>query len=57
MATLALIFESEATKKKCLLKVLSRHYVVGATGFEPATSCSQSKHSSRAELRPVVLVC
>ena len=26
---------------------------VGATGFEPATSCSQSKRSSRAELRPV----
>ena len=26
--------------------------VVGATGFEPATSCSQSKRSSRAELRP-----
>ena len=27
-------------------------FVVGATGFEPATSCSQSKRSSRAELRP-----
>ncbi len=27
-------------------------YSVGATGFEPATSCSQSKHSNRAELRP-----
>jgi hypothetical protein len=25
--------------------------VVGATGFEPATSCSQSKCSSQAELR------
>ncbi len=25
---------------------------VGATGFEPATSCSQSRRSSRAELRP-----
>ena len=26
--------------------------MVGATGFEPATSCSQSKRSSQAELRP-----
>jgi hypothetical protein len=25
---------------------------VGARGFEPPTSCSQSKRSSRAELRP-----
>ncbi len=25
--------------------------MVGATGFEPATSCSQSKCSSQAELR------
>ena len=25
---------------------------VGATGFEPATSWSQTKRSSRAELRP-----
>jgi hypothetical protein len=25
---------------------------VGATGFEPATSCSQSRRSNRAELRP-----
>jgi hypothetical protein len=28
---------------------------VGATGFEPATSWSQTKRSSRAELRPDVL--
>lgn len=27
---------------------------IGATGFEPATSCSQSKRSSQAELRPVI---
>ena len=26
--------------------------LVGATGFEPATSCSQSRCSSQAELRP-----
>src|SRR5688500_879134 len=25
--------------------------MVGATGFEPATSCSQSKYSSQTELR------
>jgi hypothetical protein len=28
-----------------------RKKMVGATGFEPATSCSQSKCSSQAELR------
>src|SRR5262249_24298031 len=27
---------------------------IGATGFEPATSCSQSTRSSQAELRPVM---
>ena len=26
--------------------------MVGATGFEPATSCSQGRHSSQAEPRP-----
>ena len=26
--------------------------MVGTTGFEPATSCSQSKRSSQTELRP-----
>ena len=25
---------------------------VGVAGFEPATSCSQSKHSNQAELHP-----
>ena len=25
---------------------------IGVTGFEPATSCSQSRHSSQAELHP-----
>ena len=30
--------------------------MVGATGFEPATSCSQSKCSSQAELRSVGLI-
>src|SRR5262245_47371465 len=29
----------------------SKMKMVGATGFEPATSCSQSKCSSQAELR------
>ena len=28
-------------------------FLVGVTGFEPATSCSQSKRSNRAELHPV----
>ena len=28
---------------------------LGATGFEPATSCSQSRRSSQAELRPEAL--
>lgn len=28
-------------------------FYVGETGFEPATSCSQSKHSNLAELLPV----
>ena len=27
-------------------------YMVGATGFELATSCSQSRRSNQAELRP-----
>jgi type IV secretory pathway VirB3-like protein len=27
-------------------------FYVGAAGFEPAASCSQSRHSNRAELRP-----
>jgi hypothetical protein len=27
---------------------------IGATGFEPVTSCSQSKRSSQAEPRPVL---
>src|SRR5690348_18301955 len=30
---------------------LKKEKMVGATGFEPATSCSQSKCSSQAELR------
>ena len=33
------------------LEAVSKKKMVGATGFEPATSCSQSKCSSQAELR------
>ena len=33
-----------------------KHPKFGATGFEPATSCSQSKRSSQAELRPVKMI-
>jgi enterochelin esterase-like enzyme len=34
------------------LKPLESLYFVGATGFEPATSCSQSKRASRTAPRP-----
>jgi hypothetical protein len=34
-----------------IFRHLGRGRMVGATGFEPATSCSQSKCSSQAELR------
>ncbi len=37
------------SRKPCIRKDLK----VGATRFERATSCSQSKRSSQAELRPV----
>ncbi len=30
-------------------------WMVGATGFEPATSCSQGRHSSQAEPRPDIV--
>ena len=30
--------------------------MVGATGFEPATSCSQGRHSSQAEPRPDFII-
>ena len=30
-------------------------FLVGAAGFEPATSCSQSRRDNRATLRPVAV--
>ena len=35
------------------LTIRNRHFIVGVIGFEPTTSCSQSKRSSQAELHPV----
>ncbi len=32
--------------------ILLRQFLVGVIGFEPTTSCSQSKRSSQAELHP-----
>ncbi len=37
-------------------------FMVGAAGFEPATSCSQSRRDNRATLRPegiasIILIC
>ena len=45
--------------EKQLLADVSRRTIdiqVGATGFEPATSWSQTKRSSQAELRPVDVI-
>ena len=36
-------------KKRILTSIL---FCVGAAGFEPAASWSQTRHSNRAELRP-----
>ena len=34
------------------MKHLQGFYVVGVAGFEPATSCSQSRRDDRATLHP-----
>jgi hypothetical protein len=41
-----------ANHKICRLLVFVDPVFVGAAGFEPATSCSQSRHTNRAVLRP-----
>jgi hypothetical protein len=38
----------------CFMRYSNQLRQIGATGFEPATSSSQSWRSSQAELRPVV---
>jgi hypothetical protein len=43
--------EGKATGAGELISRLPKQKVVGATGFEPATSWSQTKCSSQAELR------
>src|SRR6516225_10613224 len=50
-----ILFDEES--KKCATPTsVQCHCKVGATGFEPATSWSQTTRSSQAELRPVGLM-
>lgn len=41
-----------ATHEKSRNKMRLLKLLVGATGFEPTTSCSQSKHSTRLSYAP-----
>ena len=38
------------------LKYVKEHFIVGILGFEPKTSCSQSKHTNLTVLHPVYQV-
>ena len=44
----------DAVLNFALRRAFRSQRVVGATGFEPATSWSRTKRSSQAELRPEV---
>jgi hypothetical protein len=46
------LFQSPPDFPKPPAENQSSNILVGATGFEPTTSCSQSKRSSQSELRP-----
>ena len=51
-------FEPATTRTPCVYATRLRHipnlfgYFVGVAGFEPATSCSQSRRDDRATLHP-----
>ena len=51
----AIVTHASARRKPSVFGGRPSFQQIGATGFEPATSCSQSTRSSQAELRPGLL--